>query len=78
VATQKVTLTLTDTDLANVEQLTKLMDGRSRAQTVSNSISLTSFVQDALKEGGELLIRKPDGTIERVVAPWFKMKSPAN
>lgn len=71
-ATQKVTLTLTDSDLAKVDSITKVMDARSKAQAVSNAINLTEYLSDALKSGGDLLIRKPDGQIERIVTPWRK------
>jgi len=62
----KVTMSLTDRDVANTEKLRQALDARSNAHAVSVALSLTTFLVDRLKEGNELVLRTPKGELQRV------------
>ncbi len=63
----KVTMNLTETDVGNTEKLTQQLNSRSKAATVSAALSLTTTIVDAIKMGGEIMVRKPDGSMEKLV-----------
>lgn len=63
----KVTMNLTQKDVDNTEQLTKQLNSRSKAATVSAALSLTATIMDAKKKGADIMVRNPDGTMERLV-----------
>jgi len=65
----KVTMNLTDRDVANTEGLVRLTGSRTKAQAVSTALSVTKILAERMKEGGEVLIKGKDGTIERLVIP---------
>jgi hypothetical protein len=77
----KVTMSLTDRDVANTEKIRNALDARSNAQAVSVALSLTAFVVDQLQKGNELLLRTPQGETQKIfmneLAPLSAdMKSP--
>ena len=63
----KVTMSLTDHDVANTEKLRKALHARSNAHVVSIALSLTSFVVDQLQHGNEIVLRSPQGELQRIV-----------
>ena len=63
----KVTMSLTDRDVANTEKIRGALDARSNAHAVSIALSLTAFVVDKLKSGDELMLRSPEGELMRIV-----------
>lgn len=67
---KKVTMTLTDLDLKNVDAVAERTHARSKAQAVSNSLNLAAFITEQVaKNGAQVLIRTPDGELQRVVLP---------
>ena len=63
----KVTMLLTDKDVENAERLHRLTNSRTRAQAVSIALSLSSFIAEQRRNGAQLQLRHPDGTVERIV-----------
>jgi hypothetical protein len=63
----KVTMSLTDRDVANTEKIRSALDARSNAHAVSIALSLTTFVVDRLQHNYELLLRSPNGELEKIV-----------
>lgn len=65
----KVTMNLTDKDIANTTALVTLTGSRSKAQAVSTALSVTKMLAQRMSAGGEVLIRGRDGKIETLVIP---------
>ena len=65
--TKKVTMGLTKKDIANTEILVERMHARNKASVVSNALALTALLTERISEGDELLLRKKDGTLERIL-----------
>ncbi len=61
---KKVTMNLTDRDIANTEILTIRLDTRNKASTVSSALAITEGITRKIEEGGELIVRKKDGSLE--------------
>lgn len=67
---RKVTMELTERDVENTQFLRDTLQARSNAQVVSIALSLAKFIVSALREPDtQLLIRNPDGTLDRVLMP---------
>ncbi len=64
---KKVTMNLTDRDIHNTEVLTRRLNLRNKASTVSSALAITEGLTGKIERGGELLIRKRDGSVEVVV-----------
>ncbi|MGH7056942.1 MAG: hypothetical protein ACREFZ_03535 [Acetobacteraceae bacterium] len=62
----KVTMILTDRDVAKTAKIREATSARSNAHAVSIALSLTNFIVEALENGEDLLLRKPSGEFERV------------
>ena len=62
----KVTMNLTEVDVINAENLTKQLESRSKASTISTSLSVTAIIVNAIEKGSEIVIRNRDKTIERL------------
>jgi hypothetical protein len=65
----KVTMNLTDKDVANTEGLQSLTGSRTKAQAVSTALSVTKLLAQKMSEGGEVFIKTKDGGIEKLVIP---------
>ncbi len=65
--TKKVTMGLTERDIVNTEVLVERMHARNKASVVSNALALTALLTERTAEGDELLLRKRDGTMERIL-----------
>lgn len=63
----KVTMSLTERDVANTEKLREALGSRSNAHTVSIALSLTCFIVDQLREGSEILLQDLNGKSQKVV-----------
>lgn len=72
----KVTMSLTQRDVENTEVLRKALDARSNAHVVSIALSLTSFLVDHMKRGDELVLRTPDGELQRVIMTELQAVAP--
>ena len=66
-AMKKVTMNLTERDIANTEFLTTRLNSRNKASTVSAALAITQGIAEKLEDGGELIVRKKDGSIETLV-----------
>ena len=64
---KKVTMNLTDRDISNTEVLTKRLNLRNKASTVSSALAITEGLTRKIVSGEELLIRKKDGPMETVI-----------
>lgn len=64
--TTKVTMNLTDIDLRNTEKLTKTLNARSKASTVSKALAITKTITDSLEKGGDLVVHNPDGSTTKI------------
>ncbi|RMD89755.1 MAG: hypothetical protein D6807_03120 [Alphaproteobacteria bacterium] len=74
----KVTMNISERDRENAEVLSKLLNVRSKAQVVSTALELLRFLAEArAKEGAELLLRRANGEIERVIVPELLAIEPA-
>jgi hypothetical protein len=73
----KVTMSLTDRDVTNTVKIEKLLHARSKAHAVSIALSLTAFVVDQMHDyKNELLLRSPDGDLQRIVMTELAPISP--
>ncbi len=63
----KVTMNLTEQDVQNTEKLTNMLHSRSKAATVSTALSVTATIAEILSQGGDLMIRNSDGSMERLI-----------
>ena len=70
----KVTMNLTKADVKNAEMIEKLTHARSRAHAVSTALSAISYIVKELARNPEtqILIRSPDGKVERLVIPGLQ------
>jgi hypothetical protein len=64
--TVKVTMNLTNRDVQNTEKLKNLFHSRSKASAVSTVLSVTATIAEIISNGGSLMARKPDGTMEKL------------
>ena len=64
---KRVSMNLTEQDVRNTESLTARLNSRNKASTVSSALAITEGLARKLEEGGELLIRKKDGSLETVL-----------
>ena len=62
----KVTMNLTDRDVANTEILTRRLHSRSKASAVSSALAIAEGITRSIERGEEVLIRTKDGSLERV------------
>jgi hypothetical protein len=65
----KVTMNLSDRDIANTDALVALTGSRSKAAAVSTALSVTKLLASRMSRGSEVLIRGKDGKIESLVIP---------
>lgn len=61
------TMKLTHRDVANAEDIRAWINASNKAHAVSISLSLTAFLIAHLRQGADLLLRRPDGMTERIV-----------
>ena len=66
-ALKKVTMNLTERDIANTEVLTARLNTRNKASTVSSALAIAEGITKKIEDGGELIVRKKDGSMETIV-----------
>ena len=66
-ALKKVTMNLTERDIANTEVLTVRLNARNKASTVSSALAIAEGITKKIEDGGELIVRKKDGSLETIV-----------
>ena len=69
---KKVTMNLTDRDIEITDKLTKRLHSRSKASTVSSALAITDALADLVDNGGTLLVRGRDGSMERLIIPGLR------
>lgn len=65
----KVSMGLTQQDIETADYLRERLVARSKAATVSEALEITRALSDIIDTGGDLLIKRKDGSIERIVIP---------
>ena len=65
--TKKVTMGLTEWDIKNTEELQERLHARTKAAAVSSALALAAGLTKKVSEGEELMIRKKDGSLERIL-----------
>lgn len=66
---KRVTMNLTQRDTENAQSIKDRLNTRSRAGAVSASLALTEGLTHRIESGDELLIRRKNGDLERVMIP---------
>jgi hypothetical protein len=67
---RQVSMGLTDEDVKRAENLTSRHNFNTKAQAVSESLSLTDFIsKEVNKHGAKVVLEYPDGRRERVIKP---------
>lgn len=66
-ALKKVTMNLTERDIANTEVLTVRLNARNKASTVSSALAIAEGITKKIEDGGELIVKKKDGSLETIV-----------
>ena len=64
---KKVTMNLTQRDIQNADALTERLHSRNKASTVSTALAITEEITRRIMDGGELMLRKKDGSLETVI-----------
>ena len=64
---KKISMNLTDQDIRNTESLTVRLNSRSKASTVSSALAIAEGIAKKISEGGELIVRKRDGSLETMI-----------
>jgi hypothetical protein len=63
----KVTMLLTEHDVENVNEIYAWTQARTKAQAVSIALSLTRYLIEQRRNGANLLLRQPNGEVDRIV-----------
>ena len=66
---KKVTMNLTARDIANTEILTTRLNTRNKASAVSSALAITEGITRMVQDGGEVIVRRKDGSMETLVIP---------
>ncbi|MCY4150813.1 MAG: hypothetical protein OXE94_01080 [Aestuariivita sp.] len=73
-ALNKVTMNLTENDVRNTEILVDRLHARNKASAVSGALAIAEGLTRKIEEGGELIIRKKNGTDETVIFPGLRQR----
>lgn len=65
----KVSMNLTERDIENTDKLKERLHARTKADTVSAALSITSSLSDHMMKGEQIFIRTKDGKTERLIIP---------
>ena len=68
-ALKRITMNLTERDSENANSIRDRLNTRSKAGAVSTSLAITEGLTDRIQSGEELLIRRKNGDLERVIIP---------
>jgi hypothetical protein len=63
----EVRMVLTRSDVENAERIRQLIGVPNNAQAVSFALSLARFAAEEVQRHKDLLLMRPDGTLERIV-----------
>ena len=66
-ALKKVTMSLSEWDVQNTATLVERLHSRNRAAAVSSALAITEGLTRRIEQGDELVLRKKNGTLERVM-----------
>ncbi len=64
---KKVTMNLTPKDVLNTEVLLSRLHARNKASVVSSALAITEAITSKVSNGGEILIKNKDGSMETVI-----------
>lgn len=62
-----VSMRMTETDVARIEDLLPELNARSRAGVVSQAVGLTSTINDIVKNGGKILVEDAEGNVRELL-----------
>ena len=74
-ALRKVTMNLTENDVRNTEILLHRLHARNKASAVSSALAIAEGLTRKIEDGGELIVRKRNGTDETVIIPGLRSHS---
>ena len=66
-ALKKVTMSLSEWDVENTEKLVQRLHSRNKATAVSSALAITEGLTRRIEQGDDLMLRKKDGTLEKVM-----------
>ena len=72
----RVTMNLTDQDIANVEALAQLPSIRNKTHAISVALAFARHVADSLQAQGTNLLRDGQGNLERIIMPELQAARP--
>ena len=65
-------MNLTDRDVEITDELTRKLHSRNNASTVSIALAITYALTEMAEDGGTLLMRGRDGSMERLIIPGLR------
>ena len=66
-ALKKVTMSLSEWDVQNTMTLVERLHSRNKAAAVSSALAITEGLTRKIEQGEELMLRKKDGTVEKIM-----------
>ncbi len=66
-ALKKVTMSLSEWDVENTGVLVRRLHARNKAAAVSSALAIAEGLTRRVEQGDELMLRKKDGTLEKVL-----------
>jgi hypothetical protein len=72
----KVTMLLTEKDVANISTVYEIAQFRTKAQAISLAAAVTRFLVEQRQRGAQLQLKWPDGEVERIVIPELEQLGP--
>ena len=66
-ALRKVTMSLSEWDVQNTATLVERLHSRNKAAAVSSALAITEALTGKIEQGEELMLRKKDGTLEKIM-----------
>ena len=67
----KVQLMMTDSALARLERLKRIIEAGGRADAVRFAVWVANSLADEIEVGGKLFFRTPDGDCIRLLVPYI-------
>ena len=64
---KKITMNLTPRDVENADTLTRRLHCRNKASTVSAALAITEDITRRIQDGGQLMIKEKDGSVETLI-----------
>ena len=72
---REVTMNLTENDVRNTEILVRRLHAGNKASAVSGALAIEEGLTRKIEDGGELIVRRRNGTDETVLIPVLNPRS---